>query len=82
MDFDLPPTFAVCSLPRPLSEPRSPSIAQNPGLNAMAAARVVLCTTALLLLVGFAHAQPLEVVLLIPKTFEHETQAATGQTTG
>lgn len=48
----------------------------------MAAARVVLCTTALLLLVGFAHAQPLEVVLLIPKTFEHETQAATGQTTG
>lgn len=47
------------------------------------AARVVLCATALLLLfVGFAHAQPLEVVLLTPKTFEHETQAATGQTTG
>jgi hypothetical protein len=33
-------------------------------------------------LVARAAAQPLEVVVLTPGTFEHETQAASGQTTG
>jgi hypothetical protein len=43
----------------------------------------LLCTTLLASLLAIAAvAQPLEVVSLNPKNFEHETQASTGQTTG
>jgi hypothetical protein len=42
----------------------------------------IVCAALASLLLLTATAQPLEVVKLTPKNFEHETQAATGQTTG
>jgi hypothetical protein len=47
------------------------------------AARTLLGTAIVVTsLLFLATAQPLEVVELTAKNFEHETQAATGQTTG
>ena len=52
-------------------------------LSATMISQHVLCITLLAsLLATAAVAQPLEVVSLTPKNFEHETQASTGQTTG
>jgi hypothetical protein len=45
-------------------------------------ARTLLGTAMVASLLLVALAQPLEVVQLTAKNFEHETQASTGQTTG